>query len=178
MKKQTNTIHDAIEPFIQEQNIPIILELLYPLLSAKGKNEVKQFWKENGEALTPEAYKTICSIVKDITGIEVGKTKNRNKETTLAQFLVSFALYHEFVICKKVTLKNLCQEYMPTIKHSQILYAVNAVEKSISLPSVFEIVSKFALALEAKGFGCVNRRVIELSAAMLKNKTVNEEQHN
>jgi hypothetical protein len=58
------------------------------------------------------------------------------------------------------------------------LYAVNAVEKSISLPSVFEIVSKFALALEAKGFGCVNRRVIELSAAMLKNKTVNEEQPN
>lgn len=178
MKKQTTTIHDAIEPFIHEENISLVLETLYPLLSVKGKKEVKEFWKDNGKALSHETYDAICTIVKDVTGVEVSKTKNRTKETTLSQFLISFALYYEFVVCKKITLKNLCEQYMPTIKHSQILYAVHAVEKSISLPSVFEIVSKFALALEQKGFACVNRRLIELSAELLKNKTANEAQHN
>lgn len=160
MIKQTHTVQNAVEPFVKEENLSVIFEMLYPLLSTKGKKEVKQFWKENGEALTPETFNTICNIAKDITGIDIREAKQRTKETTLAQFLVSFALYHEFVLCKKATLKNICQQYMPSIKHSQILYAVNAIEKSMHLESVFELVHKFALALEAKGFGNCNRRVI------------------
>ena len=171
MKKQTHTVQNAIEPFVQEQNLSVIFETLYPLLSTQGKKEVKQFWKENGEALTPETFNTICNIAKDITGIDIREAKNRNKETTLAQFLVSFALYHEFVVCKKATLKSICQQYMPSIKHSQILYAVNAIEKSMHLETVFTLVHKFALELEAKGFGNCNRRVIvkRMENAMEKN---------
>ena len=175
MKKQTQNIHDAIEPFVQEQNISLIMEMLYPLLSVKGKKEVKQFWKENGEALTPEAFNKICNAAKEITGVDIRETKQRTKETTLAQFLVSFALYHEFVLCKKATLKSICQQYMPSIKHSQILYAVNAIEKSMHLTSVFEMLYKFALAIEAHGFGNTNRRVIVLRASLKKTENTNVE---
>lgn len=175
MKKQTHTIHDAIEPFVQEQNLSVIFETLYPLLSVKGKKEVKEYWKQSGEALTAEAFEKICNAAKEVTGVDIRTVTKRTKETSLAQFLVSFALYHEFVLCKKATLKSICEQYMPSIKHSQILYAVNAIEKSMHLTSVFEMLYKFALAIEAHGFGNTNRRVIVLRASLKKTENTNVE---
>jgi hypothetical protein len=180
MRKETHTVQRAIEPFVQEDNIPVVMEMLYPMLSNNGKKEVKQYWKETGYELTPEAFEIICNAAKEVTGIDIRNVTKRNKLTSLTQFLISFALYHEFVVCKKATLKNICETYMPSIKHSQIIYAVKAIEKNIHEESVFNVLYKFVLAIESAGFGNSNRRVITLRAGMKNTNalTLNEVKQN
>lgn len=175
MKKSTQSVQEAIEPFILEENMPAVMERLYPLLSFKGKQEVKKFWKENKVALSIESFNLICDVAKQLTGVDVREcsiNKKRNKETTLAQFLVSFAIYQEFVVFKKATLKEVCQQYMPSITHSQILYAVHAIEKSIHLESAFELLNKFCVELATRGLNNSHRRLVVLKAIERKKQTI------
>ena len=172
MKKSTQSVQEAIEPFILEDNMPAVMERLYPLLSFKGKQEVKKFWKENKVALTIESFNVICDAAQQLTGIDIRNKESKNKKTTLAQFLVSFALYEEFVVCKKATLKEVCQQYMPSITHSQILYAVHAIEKSIHLESAFDLLNKFCITLATHGLNNCHRRLVILKAIERKKQTI------
>lgn len=171
MKKSKPSVLAAIEPFVLEENIPSVMEMLYPMLSYRGKQEVKSYWKQNDATITPKTFELICEVAKEVTGVDIRTIQGRNKKNTLAQFFVSFALYHEFVALKKITLKGLCQQYMPAIKHSQILYAVNAVEKSVHLETAFDLLNKFTTELASRGFVCSRQRLIVLKLQLSKAQT-------
>jgi hypothetical protein len=178
MKKETHSVEEAIIPFLNEETIPVMMERLYPMLSVRGKKEVKAYWKENGTALTPEVFNQICDIAKEVTGVDIRNTTKRTKEISLAHFLVCFSLYYEFVMLKKATLNEICLQYLTNIKHSQIIYAVRAIEKTLSNPLVFELLSKFSIALAKNKMTCSMHRLVNLSAQLQDKKVLNEAQSN
>jgi hypothetical protein len=106
-----------------------------------------------------------------LTGVDVREATRRGKKNTLAHFLVCYALYFEYVACKKTTLKAICEQYLPSTQHSQIIYAAKAVENSLHLDSVRELVLQFAKDLENGGMGNLNRRVISVMAAKINLQT-------
>lgn len=175
MKKTQANIHDVLGAFVNENNYEEFLNWLYPMLNQKTKNAVKEFWKEEGALLTPEVFNSICDVAKNVTGVDVRSDKRRTKEISFAQFLICYALYYEFVARKKATLQEICSLYMTNLKHSQILYGVNAIEKRVNDSSVSELLLKFANELAEKQFVRSYQRLVVLKAnnanAQIQNET-------
>jgi hypothetical protein len=164
MKKTQHNLHDVLGAFVNEDHREEATRLLYPLLNLKGKKQAKEVWKDSGRTLSPEVFNTVCDIVQEKTGIDIRTNRNKNKDVSFAQFLASYALYYEFVVTKKITLKELCTQYMPWLKHSQILYAIHAIENKIGNEKLFSLLLPFAEALVHKQFGCVWQRLVTLKA--------------
>jgi hypothetical protein len=166
MKKTQHNLHDVLGAFVNEDHREEATRWLYPLLNLKGKKQAKEVWQDAGTSLTPETFDKVCNIVFELTNVDVRTNKNKNKETSFAQFLVSYALYYEFVTTKKITLNELCSKYMPWLKHSQILYAIHAIENKIEHTTLSNLLLPFANALNENNFFCVWQRLIQVKMQM------------
>jgi len=170
MKKTQHNLHDVLGAFVNEDHREEATRWLYPMLNLKGKKQAKEIWKDMGSHLSPEAFNKICDIVQHLTNIDIRVNKLKNKQTSFAQFLVSYALYYEFVTTKKVTLQELCSTHMPWLKHSQILYAINAIEKNIDNNTLANLLLPFAEALRKEEYGCVWQRMVQLQLKATQNE--------
>lgn len=180
MKKAKHNLHDVLGAFVNEQHREEATRWLYPLLNLKGKKQAKEVWQDAGTSLTQETFDKVCDIVLQLTKVDIRTNRNKNKDTSFAQFLVSYALYYEFVTTKKITLNELCSKYMPWLKHSQILYAINAIENKIAHETLSSLLLPFAHALNENNFFCVWQRLVQLQvdARNVNIETKNEVEQN
>lgn len=175
MKKTKHNLHDVLGAFINSEHHEEATRWLYPLLNLKGKKQAKEVWEQNGTSLTPETFDKVCNIVLDLTKVDVRTNRNKTKENSFAQFLLSYALYYEFVTTKKITLNELCLKYMPWLKHSQVLYAIHAIENRIASATLTNLLLPFANSLNENNFFCVWQRLVQLQ---VQQRNVNIEVQN
>lgn len=173
MKRQQKNIHDVLGAFVNEDNHEEFLNSLYPLLSVKGKAQVKDFWSNEVDALSISKFETICEVAAQVTGVDFRKEEKKNKETSLSQFLVCYALYYEYVARKKVTLKELCKNYLFNLKHPQVLYSIAAIEKKIKDKGTFAKAEQFAVLLAEKQMVRTHQRLLEVIHKHLRTSEVN-----
>jgi hypothetical protein len=170
MKKEQHNLQDMLGAFVNEEHREEATRWLFPLLSMKGKKQAKEVWQDMNSNLSPEAFNKICDIVQQLTNIDIRSNKLKNRQTSFAQFLVSYALYYEFVTTKKVTLKELCDKHMPWLKHSQVLYAIHAIEKNIGDTLLAKLLLPFAEALHKEQLLCVWQRLVQLQLKATQNE--------